>query len=77
MRVSLSQEFFTNANINLESMPSQLEKVGKIFNNQNIFLTFNYLKKTKQIFRLLEVEKYCNIGLDDKTEKFGNFAFTP
>ena len=31
MRVSLSQEFFTNASINLESMPSQLEKVGKIF----------------------------------------------
>ncbi len=61
MRVSLSQEFFTNANINLKSMPSQLEKVGKIFNNQNIFLTFNYLKKTKQIFRLLEVEKYCHV----------------
>ena len=47
MRVSLSQGFFTNANINLESMPSQFEKVGKIFNNQNIFVTFNYLKKTK------------------------------
>ena len=40
-------------------------------------MTFNYLKKTKQIFRLLEVEKYCNIGLDNKTEKFGKILHLP